>query len=918
MTAPAPDPAPGPGPTPGPASVSGSGTHPVGPHLVIASEETAAALASVLTGLPALPGALLVLAAAPDAALVLRRALPELVALAGERGADRLVLAASGLAARGPSGGRPVAAVATAAGFTVVAPDGVVSVEPDGTLRLAEPGGWWLAAPGEEPYELGPGWPPEDPRGAEDPEGPGEEGAGPEEEREPEAEEPEPLPPPAPPVPVVAESQGGAHGFGAAPRVSPGGEPTEEREEPDGTSGAMSSGTPEGEPGAAPRGTPEAKSGVTPVGMPGEGPAESPRADSRTVPGGVWLGGLPEAVEPLIGVGPETFLLGVGSPACPALPAAELLARVPRDAADARHLLLSAPWADPADLVAMATALADRFGRTVRAAVGLPVRTADDHATTYLDGRGAPTWQPLLLELAASPAHRRVVPSAWLGLSGQEAAAPALYGCADAAGWAVELVPAGVWLRPADRVADSRPRTVRPDPSGPVLLVGDGGRAVGAEIRGALPGVLAGLPDVGAREPYGLLFHGDAADEEGPRSWAGELDLRWLGSTGSRPVPEPGPVPGPRGEPVSTPPGNGLSGASGAAPGEGSPAPRGEAAGAVPPSVPPPTGSGPTGAAPSLEPGRPETGSLPTGPGRVPAVPPVSPPVSPPVAPEPGQPVGEAPVAPPVAPAPPVSGSPKASVSPPVAGGRSGPDDRAALRELLGEKYHILASKAELLASRLPSLRSLAQEGLKADMVAIALYQADAPGPGSRAGLAEAARTDEPGPFTPLLRCLESGLRRLPGHYGAVMLAAPLERVPLDRYVPGTVLVEPAAVASVPACDAELEGAVEFGIWSSTGRRTSVFLGTDDEPEVVFPPGTSFSVLALDLPEDDTAPVRVLLREISAVESDGADGRVRRRDEQARTRLTEWFERRDMLESHDRRPLPDAARFHVAPGAAPH
>ncbi|MFF9427986.1 hypothetical protein [Streptomyces sp. NPDC014746] len=110
---------------------------------------------------------------------------------------------------------------------------------------------------------------------------------------------------------------------------------------------------------------------------------------------------------------------------------------------------------------------------------------------------------------------------------------------------------------------------------------------------------------------------------------------------------------------------------------------------------------------------------------------------------------------------------------------------------------------------------------------------------------------------------------------------------------------------------------MEFGIWSTTGRRTSVFLGTDDEPEVVFPLGTAFSVLALHLSEDDTEPIRVLLREISPAETDPTDDRFCRRDEQARTRLTEWFEGRDMLDPHDRRPLPDASVFHVVPGAGP-
>ncbi|MEU4081855.1 hypothetical protein DEJ45_01020 [Streptomyces venezuelae] len=766
--------------SPVPAPASGTGTHTVGPHLLISSAETAAALAPILDALPPLSDTLLVLAAAPDAAPRLRHTLHDLVLLARERGASRLLLAASGLAAPGPDGARPVRAVATAADFTVIAPDGVASVEPDGTLRLAEPGTWWLAEPGQEPYELGPGWPPE-----------AAETAAPETAGEVE----ELLPPPSPPVPVVAVSQGGAHGFGPAT-------------------------------------------------------AEEQQEGARAVPGGIWLGSLPDAVGPLIGVTPDTFLLGVGSPARPALPTAELLARVPEAAADARHLLLAAPWADPSDLVAMAVALADDLDRTVRAAIGLPVRTADGHATTFLDGRGAPTWQPLLLELAASPAHHRVVPSAWLRPSGPEAKAPALYACTDPAGWAAELVPAGLWLRPADRQPDAAPRTRRPDPARPVLIVGDGEHPLPPELLHALPGVLASLPDLGATEPYGLLFHGATPDKHRARSWAEELNLHWLGSTSlSSPhrereqeqeqAPDEAPDEAPEQEPEPAP----------ATPAPATPAP----------ATPAPATSAPATPAPAPEP----------------------------------------------------------SITPPAPGGRSGPGDRAALRELLGEKYHILASKAELLASRLPSLRSLAQDGLKADLVAIALYQADAPDLGSRAGLAEAARAAGPVPFTPLLRCLDSGLRRLPGHYGAVMLAAPAEGVPLDRYAQGSVLVEPAAVAAVPACDAELEGAVEFGIWSTTGRRTSVFLGTDDEPEVVFPPGTAFSVLALHLPEDDAAPIRVLLREISSAETDRTDDRFRRRDEQARTRLTEWFERRDMLEPHDRRPLPDASRFHVAPGAGP-
>ncbi|MEV6954869.1 hypothetical protein [Streptomyces sp. NPDC051183] len=834
--------------TPAPA---GSRLWPVGPHLVIAPQEAEAALTDALGGLAPLPDAVLVLAAAPDAAPVLRRALPELVDLAEVRGAARLVLAASGLAAAGPDGRRPVEAVAAAARFPVIAPDGMVTVDPDGSLRVAEPGTWWLTEPGVASRPLGPAWPPEVVPGVEAPEAP--EAAAPEagpaarmpvsEPVVPDAStgQEEPPPPPAPPVPVVAESQGGDHGSAVDPV------------------------------GAALR------SGPRPVAVP------VPVPGRRVVPGGFWLGEAPEGVEALIGVEPGNLLLGVGSPQRPALPAPELLAHVPEAATERDGLLLSAPWAGPAELTGMAVALAARLGRDVRAAVGLPVRTADGHATTFLDERGAAAWQPMLVELTASPGHRRVVPSAWLRLPGLDALAPAVHG-PGIEGWVLETVPAGLWLRPAGRSANPWPRMLHRDPARPVLVVGERDRDIAPEVWDALPGVLAALPDLGAAAPYGLLVQGNRAGEADARAFAGAHGLDLLGQTpaGSSPRPTaperaaPAPPPQPEPSPSAAP--------TEATPGPPAPAPTASGPTASGPAAPVPAASGPTASGPAA-PG--PTASAPAGPG-------------------------------------PATHVPTASVPGPA--GQSGPEDRAALKELLGQRYHLLASKTELLATRLPALRSTQQDDLKPDMVAIALYQADTPEPACRADLVAAARAAEPGPFTPLLRCLGSGLRRLPGHYGAVMLAAPAEEVPLDRYMPGSLLVEPAPVAAVPACDADLEGSVEFGIWSTTGRRTSVFAGPDDEPEVVFPPGTAFSVLALSPPPDDEGPIRVLLREISPAEartvghgttaSGGGEDRSRERDEQAKARLTAWFERRDMLPPDERRPLPDASRFHLAPGAA--
>lgn len=96
---------------------AGSVLRPLGPHLVIAPAGDGAHLAEALRALSPMPGALLVLAAAPDAAPVLRRELPALARPTAERHATTLVLAASGLAAAAPDGGRPSAHVARAMGL---------------------------------------------------------------------------------------------------------------------------------------------------------------------------------------------------------------------------------------------------------------------------------------------------------------------------------------------------------------------------------------------------------------------------------------------------------------------------------------------------------------------------------------------------------------------------------------------------------------------------------------------------------------------------------------------------------------------------------------------------------------------------------------------------------------------------------
>jgi hypothetical protein len=181
--------------------------------------------------------------------------------------------------------------------------------------------------------------------------------------------------------------------------------------------------------------------------------------------------------------------------------------------------------------------------------------------------------------------------------------------------------------------------------------------------------------------------------------------------------------------------------------------------------------------------------------------------------------------------------------------------------------------------------------------VAVLLHHLDAPTPGTRTALATAARATDPAdPLLPLLRCLSAGLRRLPSHHGAVLVAAPRAPVDLAAYTPGAVLTEPAPVTGLPSPDTALlpDAELEFVIWSSTARRTSVCGEPGDEPTVVFPPGSSFTVLDVDPADFSTEPprpARVLLQDTSTAKP-------------ALDRLRAWLQKRDAVPPAERRPLP--------------
>ncbi|MEE1788631.1 hypothetical protein PUR71_37875 [Streptomyces sp. SP17BM10] len=854
-------------------------------------------LAAAMGGLRPVPDALVVVAAAADAAPVLREQMAEIGLIARTRGAARLILAASGLAALGPGGRRPAEVVAEGAGLPVVAPDGLVSIQSDGTLKVTAPDGstesaaWWSCPPGGRPTRL------RDTVGSAT------------------ADEPVPTAPPRSEPATWPAPVGPA--WGAA-------------------------GTASWPPPAVPTRT-VATAGPTAL------PASVVVQRLAT---GFWLSHVtarPEAGMPFLrqlATPPGTTPLLVGTPARPVLAPEEFAEAALSLPTGADQFVVSAPWADPGALAALSGTLAERLGRPVHAAVGLPVGGDGAFTTRMLDHRGATTWEPYLIRLTSGGRHD-TVSTAWRnGGAGWDTVGPGLFRAFPF--WCLEAVPAGLWLRPEPPYAWA-PRFLRPDPARPLLVVGEQARLIPHDTWEQLSALLDQLPGDGARG-FGLLLHGlvDAASESSARFFARMHGLVWLNPPGRAQTGLPAPavsttyaVGGSLGMPSapSAPERLALPGLrnEGFVTGRVTPADPELA----PPAAPPAGLATSSGAAPALAPAT--TTSASTAEATASATASAGAPVverpaerpttsvepatvtEPPVAPGPG---------PEPAPAPEREQEPKperpkepealeASAQPlaltahyftpadvPPLAPVSNAADRDAFRTFLGDHYQRAAGRVEPAVTRLPGLRSTGRDDVKPDLVAVLLHHEGTGVPAEPAALVAGARCGAPGDLAPYLACLASGLRRLPSHHGAVLLGADLPPEVLDAYPPGLVLLEPAPVAGVSSPAAALGVSVEFAVWSTTGRRTSVFGADGEVPQVAFSPGSGFVVVDT-VPGDDARPARVLLREAGPAPSATADAE---RDRSARDRLRAWLERRDDVAPAERRTVARPERFHLTPG----
>ncbi|MFB7911468.1 hypothetical protein ACFC1T_34060 [Kitasatospora sp. NPDC056076] len=901
--------------------------HEVGAHFVIASGTDAAALPAALTdalaALEAVPGTVTVLAAAPDPQPVLLGRLDDLARTAADRNAATLVLAASALAAPPASGRRPAQRLAELAATSIVAPDGLVTLRPDGTLLTsgatdAEPSSWWLFTPDGRTRRLGPVWPlPRAGTGT----APGRAGTG----AAPggagtgstgngttaavavtaAAVAATPTPPATTTAGASGEHLGAPHPLEADPThrpatpALPAAGPLPSPAAPVPRQAAQQAAVPDPTPlPTNPVGTsaPAPRAGEPTVAGPAESTVE---ALTAVLPHGFWFPGttVPAAVpDPLLraATAPGTPVLVVGRPHAPLPPAADVAAIAAAAAVAAARpgppgtrpaeLLISAPWADPAQLVALTGALAAALGHDVRAAVGLPTRTASGWSARVLGADGAPGWEPWLTELTACRELGRVIASAWRPLPAAFAdCGPALHQ-APVAGWRLEAVPAGLWLRP-DQVPDDRgPRLLVPDPTRPTLIAGSADLPAPAEVLAVLEDLVSALTEPGAPAPRLLLPATPTVRRTHPATPATPTPPEPIApataatvTTQSTTPDTPAPTPEPHTPPEPITPATAATVTTQSTTPD-IPAPTPEPAGPQDPPTPQAEGAGPG------EPPAPPQGAIvpdsPDTPGR--------------------------------------AAAPRLLVPPTVgttaAGRASTPAERAAFRALLGADFHRYAGRAEQAALRMPALRAQARDDLKDDLAAVYLHHADTGIPVHRAELVEAARRGDhaTGPLAPYLACLGSGLRRLPNHRGAVLLGAEAGEEVLAQYVRGALLVEPAPVVGTAEAEVVPGTGVEFLVWSATGRRTSV-IAEEGDPEVVFPPGTRFLVLDV-LPAGEDRPARVLLRETGqapAPEGEGAG------DEQDRSRLLAWQARRDQLPPERLRAPARPERLRLTPGVRP-
>jgi hypothetical protein len=183
---------------------------------------------------------------------------------------------------------------------------------------------------------------------------------------------------------------------------------------------------------------------------------------------------------------------------------------------------------------------------------------------------------------------------------------------------------------------------------------------------------------------------------------------------------------------------------------------------------------------------------------------------------------------------------------------RSTPEQRQAVRGLLGPAYDVATRAVTRMLSERPGLRAVPSEhaALLAELAAVRVF-------------AEKPTVDY---GTDFQVCVASGLRRLPTARTVVVRGIPAE----TDVRPRTVLRLYSPVLVTPAVPAVTVGPAEAVIWTTTARRLDGLL-SDDATDLVLPGHTRLRVLAVD-----EGPLRRILLAEEGTPDEAALSRLRK------------------------------------------
>ncbi|TWG08525.1 hypothetical protein [Saccharopolyspora dendranthemae] len=210
-------------------------------------------------------------------------------------------------------------------------------------------------------------------------------------------------------------------------------------------------------------------------------------------------------------------------------------------------------------------------------------------------------------------------------------------------------------------------------------------------------------------------------------------------------------------------------------------------------------------------------------------------------------------------------------------------EDRQQFKKSLGWKYDAATRSVTRLLAERPGLRGgmPVDDAMLTELAAVHVFATS-----DQRQFVDAIRSGDAASQYPFISCLAGGLRRLPSLQGLVVRGGPGEAETVEDYVVGSELVEPAPMLGVSDESADVPGSVELLIWSVTARRLGGLADDENSADVVFPPATSYRVLAV---EADSG--RVLLTEVGKKQR--SEEARKRHDARVLERLTEAAKSRD-------------------------